>query len=188
MQAGFKDYIYEAFNARPLGMLIPPNWIGLGLVGMLGFLYPGFWVLGAGLEIGYLFMLSNNPRFQRIVKAQVQHQAQQEQYAKLQGLISQLEADQQQRYHALEDRCRGILKQLSFSDNTAAASAQGEGLRRLLWIFLRLLLTRQAILHALQESLGHGSKSLDIRINELEEKLKARTLGDNLRKSFQSQV
>jgi hypothetical protein len=157
-------------------------------MGFLGFLNPGFWVLGAGLELGYLFMLSTHPRFQRIIKARLQHRTQQEQYAKLRGLISQLEDDQQERYLALEERCRGILRQLTLSDNSAAASAQGEGLRRLLWIFLRLLLTRQAITHALEESLGKGSKSLDIRIHELEEKLSAKTLGSDLRKSFQSQA
>lgn len=188
MQAGFKDYIVEAFNARPLGMWIPPNWIGLGCVGMLGLLNPGIWVIGAGLELGYLLMVSTHPRFQRMVKAQLQRHTQQEQYAKLRDLIGQLEADQQERYRALEERCRGILRQLSISDTSAAAAAQGEGLRRLLWIFLRLLLTRQAILHTLNESLGRGSKSLDIRIHELEEKLSAKTLGGDLRKSFQSQA
>lgn len=188
MQAGIKDYIYEAFNARPLGMLVPPNWVGLGFVGILGFLNPGFWVLGAGLELGYLLVLSNNPRFQRVIKARILHQTQQEQYSKLQGLISQLEEEQQQRYRNLEDRCRGILSQLAVANDSAAASAQGEGLRRLLWIFLRLLLTRQMILHSLQESLGRGSKSIDIRINELEKKLNVQALGENLRKSFQSQL
>jgi hypothetical protein len=188
MQADYKDYISGAFNARPLGMFIPPNWIGLGVVGFLGFLYPGFWVLGAGLELGYLLMLSSNPRFQRIIKAKQQRRTQREQYSRLQGFISQLEPDQQQRYRALEERCRGILRQLAITDNSAAATAQGEGLRRLLWIFLRLLITRQAILRTLQESLGQGSKSLQMRITELEEKLKAQNLGDDLRKSFQSQA
>lgn len=188
MQAGIKDYIYEAFNARPLGMLIPPNWIGLGFFGVLGFLFPGFWVLGAGLELGYLLMLSNNPRFQRVIKARILYRTQREQYSKLQELVDQLDEDQQQRYYDLENRCRGILGQFTIANDSVAASAQGEGLRRLLWIFLRLLLTRQMILRSLQESLGHGSKSIDLRINELEGKINARTLGENLRKSFQSQV
>jgi len=188
MQAGFKNYIVEAFNARPLGMPIPPNWIVIGAFGMLGFLNPGFWVLGAGVELGYLLMLIKNVRFRRFVNGQVQHRLHREGYVKLQESIDQLEDDQQARYRGLEDRCRRILKQLSLSDNPAAVSAQGEGLRRLLWIFLRLLLTRQAILRTLEESQGRGSKSLDLRIQELEDRLKAQELGENLRKSFQSQA
>jgi len=48
MKLGLMDYVRAAFNARPIGMWIPPNWIGLGVFGFLGVLNPGFWVLGAG--------------------------------------------------------------------------------------------------------------------------------------------
>ena len=64
---GFTDYIRAAFNARPWGMFVAPNWIGLGAFGLLGTMDPGFWVLGAGLELGYLLALSTNPRFQRAI-------------------------------------------------------------------------------------------------------------------------
>ena len=33
---GFFDYVGAAFNARPFGMFVPPNWIGLGAFGLLG--------------------------------------------------------------------------------------------------------------------------------------------------------
>ena len=49
MKPGFGDYVREAFNARPIGMFVPPNWIGLGLFGLLGIINPGFWLIGAGL-------------------------------------------------------------------------------------------------------------------------------------------
>ena len=49
---GFTDYVRAAFNARPWGMFVAPNWIGLGAFGLLGTVDPGFWVLGAGLELG----------------------------------------------------------------------------------------------------------------------------------------
>ena len=66
---GFFDYITAAFNARPFGMFVAPNWIGLGAFGLLGMMEPGFWVLGAGLELGYLLTLATNERFQRLVAA-----------------------------------------------------------------------------------------------------------------------
>ena len=47
---GFMNYVAAAFNARPLGMFVAPNWVGLAALGLLGIANPGFWVLGAGLE------------------------------------------------------------------------------------------------------------------------------------------
>ena len=64
-KTGFMDYLAAAFNARPIGMFVAPNWVGLAAFGLLGLTNPGFWVLGAGLELGYLLTLATNPRFQR---------------------------------------------------------------------------------------------------------------------------
>ena len=47
MKKGLWSYIKAAFNARPLGMPIPPNWIGIAAFGLLGLTSWGFWVLGA---------------------------------------------------------------------------------------------------------------------------------------------
>jgi hypothetical protein len=188
MQTGFKEYIYQAFNARPLGMPIPPNWIGLGVFGLLGLVSPGFWILGTGLELGYLFFLSTHPRFQRIIKARIQSQTHHQRYVKLMELLGQLEPQEQKQYKSLEDRCRNILDQLSTSETAVAVSAQSEGLSRLLWIFLRLLLTRQAIMRALREAQAKGSDSLEERIAGLEEKLKNTSMSEDLRKSLMSQM
>ena len=66
---GFLQYLTAAFNARPFGMVVAPNWVGLAAAGLLGLANPGFWVLGAGLELGYLLVLATNERFRRIVAA-----------------------------------------------------------------------------------------------------------------------
>ena len=66
---GFFDYVRAAFNARPFGMFVAPNWVGLAAFGCSATVNPGFWVLGAGLELGYLAMLVTNRRFQRWVDA-----------------------------------------------------------------------------------------------------------------------
>ena len=67
----YLDYVKEAFNASPrvpgLGGL-PVNWMGLATFATLGILNPGFWLVGAGLELAYLATLSNNPRFQSYVR------------------------------------------------------------------------------------------------------------------------
>src|SRR5690606_20451189 len=68
--AGVKSlkYWWAAFNARPFGMPIPPNWFGIAAFAMLGgFVNPGFWLVGAALEIGYLAALAGNRRFRTVV-------------------------------------------------------------------------------------------------------------------------
>src|SRR5688572_15599270 len=105
MKASLGDYIKSAFNARPLGMLIPPNWIGLAGFGMLGFLNPGFWLIGAGLEMAYLFGLATNPRFQRVVSGSKSLQQQREKMMQVREQVAQLSPDDQRRYMLLEQRC-----------------------------------------------------------------------------------
>ena len=53
------SYLAAAFNARPLGMPVPPNWFGVAAFGLLGALVnPGLWLIGLGLEGLYLWSLS----------------------------------------------------------------------------------------------------------------------------------
>ena len=40
MKPGFWDHVRAAFNARPIGMFVPPNWVGLAAFGFLGLLNP----------------------------------------------------------------------------------------------------------------------------------------------------
>src|SRR5688572_5236269 len=67
MKPGLPRYVKAAFNARPLGMFVAPNWIGLLAFAILGVVSPGFWVLGAGLELAYLFFMVQSARFRRHV-------------------------------------------------------------------------------------------------------------------------
>ena len=61
------SYLSKAFNARPFGMPIPPNWFGLATFGFLGaFIHPGLWLIGLGLEGIYLWALSQNARFRKV--------------------------------------------------------------------------------------------------------------------------
>ena len=190
MKPGFGDYIREAFNARPIGMFVPPNWIGLGLFGLLGIINPGFWLIGAGLELGYLGWLATNPRFQRTVAASRLARDEGDWQARLNGLVKQLGEADQGRYRLFEHRCRSILEQQSRNSLSALGlDTQGEGLGRLTWIFLRLLLTRQSIERIVRESDGpeEDSGRLQERIGKLEARLKEDSLSDELRKSLSGQ-
>src|SRR5215207_85708 len=105
---GFLDYLSAAFNARPLGMFVAPNWIGLAAFGLLGVANPGFWVLGAGLELGYLLTLATNSRFQRAVSSQPLSAARAGWNQRIQGLLTRLDAEARSRYSALAQRCGSI--------------------------------------------------------------------------------
>ena len=49
--SGSRSYVAAAFNARPFGMPVPPNWFAVAAVVLLGaFVNPGLWLIGAGLE------------------------------------------------------------------------------------------------------------------------------------------
>ena len=191
MKLGLWDYIRAAFNARPIGMFVPPNWIGLGGFALMGMLDPGFFLLGAGLEMMYLFMLAHHPRFQRIVNGRQMLEARQQWQGRLTTMVSNLTGEDQRRYRTLEQRCQTILQQQGV-DAAAAPDlqTQGEGLGRLLWMYLRLLLTRQSINRLLRESSASVDEHepLGDRIEGLEAELKKETLGVELRKSLSGQL
>jgi len=71
MKTRFAKYLAAAFNARPWGMLVAPNWVGIGTFALLGVLNPGLWLIGAGLELLYMFGLLSSNRFRRWVDSQL---------------------------------------------------------------------------------------------------------------------
>ena len=185
------DYVRSAFSARPGGMFVPPNWIGIGMFGFLGVLNPGFWIIGLGCELAYLGWLGTHPRFQRIVNGDRQLDEQRRWQAKLYNLVRELPPEDQQRYRALEARCQGILQQQSRNAGISAGlGEQGEGLGRLAWIYMRLLLTREWIRRVLRESSDSTETATELiqRIGKLQEQLKQPSLTEDLRKSLSSQI
>jgi hypothetical protein len=184
------DYIRKAFNARPIGMFVPPNWVGLGVFTLLGALNPGFWVIGLGAELGYLWILGNNMRFRRFIDASRQLQTKQQWQARVDALIQHLSPEDQQRYRALEVRCKTLLEQqMQIQSPSQGLQAQGEGLGRLLWVYLRLLATRQAINRILRGAGASQNESagLEERIANLQSRLQE-SLTEDLRKSITGQI
>ncbi len=192
MKTGFWDYVQGAFSARPIGMFVPPNWVGLGLFGLLGLVNPGFWLVGLGLELAYLGTLASNERFQRTVVASKLDATKQQWQARISGLVEQLGPEGQSSYRSLESRCRSILEQQlrTAAPAPSGLGAQEEGLGRLLWIYLRLLLTRQSIDRIVRERAdGTGEDSnLDERIGALERRLREESPGEDLKKSLSGQI
>jgi len=186
---GFFDYVTAAFNARPWGMFVAPNWIGLATFGLLGTMDPGFWVLGAGLEIGYLLLLATNERFQRLVNALPTSDATTEWNKRIQGLLGRLDSNDRRIYDLLAQRCKSIIDlQLSGSgsETPGGLEMQADSLGRLSWMFLRLLVARRTIRHVIGDS-GDGA-DLRKRMAALERQHREPGLSDELRRSLGGQI
>jgi hypothetical protein len=184
---GFIDYVAAAFNARPLGMFVAPNWIGLGAFGLLGVLNPGFWVLGAGLELGYLMLLATNPRFQRAIAARPLSDANKTWNQRIQRLLAKLPAGDRRQYEALAERCRSIidLQTHTSADEPHGLESQADSLGRLSWMYLRLLVARQTIRQVMSSS---GSDDLQARIATLERQQERVEISGELRRSLAGQI
>jgi hypothetical protein len=176
-------YWWAAFNAKPLGMPIPPNWFGLATFGLLGFfLTPGFWILGAGLELGYLAMLSTNPRFRRAIDVgdlpDVDPVDQ-----RYRALLASLDPEQAARHTKVEVRAREILSRLA---DTPVLAAHADSLQQLVWLHLRLLAARQSV----AEVVATGQRehaALEKQERGLQERLAGADLDPGLRRSLEQQ-
>lgn len=172
-------------------MFVPPNWVGLAGFAILGTLNWGFWLLGAGLELAYLFSLITNPRFQRLVDGQLLSEEQAAWGSKLQRLVSALDSSGQQSYRNLEARCRSLASEARTSHSDLGAETQrslGQTLSRLLWVYLQLLVTRQATTRLLPEGGGKHQNDLEPRIKDLTLRLQDTSLDTDLRRSLEGQL
>jgi hypothetical protein len=187
---GFLQYLTAAFNARPFGMVVAPNWVGLAAAGLLGLANPGFWVLGAGLELGYLLLLATNDRFRRTVTAsQISTASASDDWtARIGRALLALGERDRLRYQAIAERCRSIIdlqvKQLP--SEPIGLESQNDGLARLNWMYLRLLLMRNSV----QKVHGEGASTQDLpgAIARLERRLVDEQLDGELRRSLEGQV
>lgn len=172
------DYLKKAFWAGPilpgLGRL-PVNALATLGFGILGLGHPAFWLLGAGLEAGYLAMVATDVRFQRWADRQRKAASAPgapgvpETATLRQDLVEQLTGEARRRFDEVERKCARILEMArdARAGDFEVASA-GEALGRLSWIHLKLLVARQHL-----ESLGRNTSGADLRrkITDLEAEL-----------------
>lgn len=184
MARSFLGYVKAAFSARPLGMPIPPNWVMVAAIGILGVLNWGIWVIGTGVELGYLLLLGSNRRFQRVTDAVDATPREQGDAQRLEMLLRSLPPGELNRYNALRSRCQEILRQQQ-SPGTDL-SAQADALSRLLLLYLQLLVTKQNLLRVVQEA--RDGRDLPQRIAALEKQLTDTSISAELRTSLESQL
>lgn len=180
-------YIKAAFNARPFGMFVAPNWVGIAAFGVAGLVNPGFWLLGAGAELFYLFTLATNRRFQRAVSGDPEPISDGEWKKKQDQLIARLSDTDQARYVAFVARCRAILDQFEQQDSNGA-QVQAANLSKLTWVYLRLLLARRTLSKVLKEPTLGETNELEARLERLKAQLQSADVGEDLRRSLASQA
>lgn len=199
MRHGLFGYIWAAFNARPLGMPIPPNWVGVAAFGMLGLVNPAFWLIGAGVELAYLLMLGSNARFQRAVDAGAVAEGAQSAVDRLDQALKRLPAADVQRFVALQKRCQAALAETP-AEQREVIEAQAQAFGRLAWLYVQLLTARAAIRRVvnLQETgdaqtrlidnpAQPGQGALQTQRDDLRRRLNQPGLSDELRRSLLAQ-
>src|SRR3954463_16419605 len=194
--AGLPDYLKEAFLFRWNLLFFLGGAAGAALTPLAPVLLP---LVGAG-ELAYLAGLISVPRFRAAIDAKV--------YASRRGtpaaepsvpppslttMLSSLPSDSRTRFERLHGRClemRGIaagVRGTAGNQPTSAEEIRTPGLDRLLWLFLRLLLSKTALDRFLQ-----ATNELEIarRLDETRKSLEAAQGGKDERviRSLQDSV
>jgi hypothetical protein len=138
-----RSYLLAAFNARPLGMPVPPNWFAVGAIALLGaFINPGLWLIGAGIEGLYLWALAKNPRFRNAIDAQQGGEADESWTSRYEKLIDNLEDLELQLQYEVERQAAEIVDLLT---RAGAQPMQLADVRQMAWLHLRLMSARAAL-------------------------------------------
>jgi hypothetical protein len=175
-------YLMAAFNARPMGMPVPPNWFGLAAFGLLGALVnPGLWLVGLGLEGLYLWTLSRSERFRATVDAVA---GASDSTSRYEAMLAQMDAASQAHQYDIEREAAEIVNLLQRSE--AHASQIGD-VRQMAWLHLKLLGAR-ASLDEVVDAAERESKSLDEQQKRCKDRLAAGDVDDDLRRSLEQQL
>lgn len=181
-----RSYLAAAFNARPLGMPVPPNWFALAAFALLGVLInPGFWLIGAGIEGLYLWMLSRNERFRAIVDANANGTGGQANWdSRYQSMIAPLDADAREVQAAMEHQAAEIVRILS---RVGANESQIGDVRQMAWLHLKLLAARASLIQVISVA-ADEHRSMDEQEQRVANRLKRGDADDELRRSLEQQL
>lgn len=176
------SYVAAAFNARPLGMPIPPNWFGVAALALLGALVnPGFWLIGAGVEGLYLWVLSRHPRFRAVVDATQAVGG--EWQARYDALIARLDDAGRRSQETVERQAAELGELLA---RTGATPSHVADVRQLVWLHLKLLAARSAFSQVISSAARDGAE-LDEQERELTARLARDDTDAELRRSLEQQ-
>jgi hypothetical protein len=184
----FWDYVKAAFTHKhrlPLLGKMPVNQMALFAVGVLGMFNPGFWFLGAAGELGYLAFLSSNASFQKLQQGERLLAKQTGFEGKVQVAIAALSLESRARYGRLLRECGlilGIAPPAGEGLGTLSDMRAG-GLNQLLWLFVRLLTSREVISSNLSQV---DRASVEAEVDRVRERLARAEKDSALARSLQA--
>jgi hypothetical protein len=180
--SGRRSYLAAAFNARPLGMPVPPNWFGIAAFALLGALVnPGFWLIGLGLEGLYLWALLRNSRFRATVDAD---SGETDWHARYQSLAAHLDQQSREQQVAIEQQASEIVELLS---RTGATETQMSDVRQMAWVHLKLVAARASVLEVIA-SAGRERRNLEEQERRVIDRLSRGDADDELKRSLEQQL
>lgn len=148
---GFWDYAKAAFFRRvrlPVLGAMPANQMALGVLAVLGIANPGFWLLGAAAELAYITVLASSERFQKLIDGERLLSAQQSWEERVHSVVERLKPKSRERYRRLLGQSRAVLGLSETLEDDSLGSyrdLRSRSLNQMLWIFLRLLASREVI-------------------------------------------
>jgi hypothetical protein len=177
-------HLKAAFYVSPeipgLGRL-PLNLIFLSGIAILGLGHPGFWLLGLGIEVAFLYVLATSPRFQQLVAAEKLRIQEAESETKRHGMADQLRPAARQRMTTLEAKCDRIyqLSQESQAE-TFMLDRDQAALKQLKRLYLKLLLADQNLT---EHDQGAVENQITAQLNRVKSDLSAPNLTSAMRQS-----
>ncbi|MFZ2961108.1 MAG: hypothetical protein WA705_29875 [Candidatus Ozemobacteraceae bacterium] len=183
----FADYLSEAFHAsyvfKGLGA-VPVNKVGLAGMGILGCAFPGFWFVGAAAEVGYLWLLSTDERFQKYVRSKRNAVIETDKSMKMNAMISNLDPESVRRLNNMNANLAEVTRLMDMdSDGSTnfARESKLQNLNQLSVLFLRLLYSKRVISDSLQRT---DVERIKREIKDISRQLEAPNLGEALARSL----
>jgi hypothetical protein len=146
----FWEYVKRAFHAKVpvkgLGPISLNKWFLAGAA-ILGFGAPPVWLLGLGAEMAYLYWLSTNPRFRRLVDGERLAGERDRWDKKVKELETKLDRESMSRNFVLAAKCREVqaLSAVSGAPVAPLEEAKVSGMDQLIYMHLRLLVSRATL-------------------------------------------
>ncbi len=160
--AFWKPVRSRIFGAMPLTQMV------LAACGLAGFFNPGFWLLGLAAIVAFVGGRSSSARFQKLMQAQQLAARAESAEERMQKAFERLQPASQSRYRALVVQCREALGLGAASDERSFTDFRAGNLNQLLWLFLRLLGSREGVEDTLarvdRRQLDAGLQSLRTRL------------------------
>lgn len=181
-------YIKRAFFATarlPLVGRVPFNLLFVAVIFAAGFNreWRPIWLFGAWVELAYLWVLATNSRFQKAVDAEELAREQTDPEAQRRRLMKQLAPDLARRLGLLQQRCdRAIETARQAGIEEFALQSQRDGLERLSWLYLKLLLARQMLT---AQDAGSTQQTLQTQMERLRADIAASSASESVLQSKQ---